>query len=83
MTNTHNFSIYIFPLCLLLWRNVDGDVNIYNIDMLHFIMVSNKLKKKCCICKVEFTHSQKSYYHSQIFSSPYNVTLGTVFINFG
>ena len=32
---------------------------------------------------MEFTDSKKSYYHSQIFSSPYNVILGTVFINIG
>ena len=33
--------LYIFGEFLIV-PNVDGDVNIYNIDMLHFIMVSNK-----------------------------------------
>ena len=52
------------------------------INSCFFIMVSNKWNK-CYICKVQFADAQKCYYHSEVFSSPYNMILGSVFINFG
>ena len=50
--------------------------------MFSFIMVSNK-SDKCYICKVQFADTEKCYDHSEIFSSPYNLMLDHVCINFG
>ena len=47
-------------LYLLFWRNVDGYVNINNIDMFDFIIVRNTWNK-CYICKAEFTDSMKYF----------------------
>ena len=47
-------------LYLLFWRNVDGYVNIYNIDMFDFIIVRD-IWNKCYICKGEFTDSMKCF----------------------
>ena len=47
-------------LYLLFWRNLDGYVNINNIDMFDFIIVRNTWKK-CYICKAEFTGSMKYF----------------------
>ena len=49
-------------LYLLFWRNVDGYVNINNIDMFGFIIVRNT-SNKCYICKAEFTDSMKYFYY--------------------
>ena len=43
MINIYQFSIYFgdIPILPTVYRHIDGDVNIYNINMMYFIMVSN------------------------------------------
>ena len=72
---------------LLCYREISLNNMLHRVRNLHkcmfsFIMVSNKCNKYY-ICKLQFADTEKCYDHPEILSSPYNLMLDSVCINFG